>query len=309
MTDSSLTRHAYVMQSAYGAVPANPAFKKLRLTGGGLSEQSGYTTSNEIRSDRQNSDMRLTSREAGGDFPFEMSYESFDDLLAAFMCNNWATDTLKPGTLDKYFAYERTDNMGGGVFDYELFKNCQINTFNLSISPRSLMTGSFGVMASEMQANTAPITGSTYAEPPQTSVFSSAEASGELMINGAVVGYLMALTISGTNNMQGREQLFSPYLDGMRKGKFDFGGELTTYFRTKALRDLQRADGYVDLKLTIGNDTDGTYEFVMSRVKLANTAKNTPGNNEDVMLNTAFTANYDTTDGASLIITRIDATP
>jgi hypothetical protein len=303
MADSSQTRHAIVDEVVVGTIPASPVFQELRVTGGGLTEKSGYTSSNEIRRDRNVSDSTLVSRDADGEFAIEFSYGSFDSLIEKFLCSTWDDDVIVNGVEHKTFAYERTDELGA-TDDFERFVGAMVNTFNLNIQAREQVTGSFGVIAEKMSIGTAPLAGATYLPPLETPVISASNDFGSLLINGVSAGAVQAITLTGTNNIATRPVVGELYSKGLRKGRFEFSGTMTVYFTDTQLRDLQRANNYADISLSLGGDIENKYDIVLPKVRLTGAEKNSPGNNEDIMLEIGFTAVYDATTGGSIEITR-----
>lgn len=77
----------------WGTTPATPALTQCRYTGESLDDQIKTETSKEIRADRMTSDLIVVDDSPGGDFNFELSYGSFDDLLvSALMTADFPAD-------------------------------------------------------------------------------------------------------------------------------------------------------------------------------------------------------------------------
>ena len=78
------SRHSmrYVAEATYGTTPATPAFKPIRHTSTTLGLSKESLQSEEIRDDRQIADFRHGAYQVGGDMNIELSFASFDDLLA-----------------------------------------------------------------------------------------------------------------------------------------------------------------------------------------------------------------------------------
>jgi len=91
MSDSSRVQMAYANEVTWGVIPA-VAFTSLRFTGEGLNFNIANIVSNEIRSDRQITDLVQVDAEASGPLNFEMSYGTYDDfLLGALFDSAWST--------------------------------------------------------------------------------------------------------------------------------------------------------------------------------------------------------------------------
>lgn len=80
MSDTNLVQLFALKEVAWGTTPAS-AMTATRFTGEGLGFNIENTTSNEIRSDRQISDLIQTGAEASGNVDFELSYGTYDAFL------------------------------------------------------------------------------------------------------------------------------------------------------------------------------------------------------------------------------------
>lgn len=87
MSDSNLSTLAYVAETIWGTTPASPALKKLRLTGESITHNKSTVESEEVRDDRQISDLVEVHSEASGAVNFELSYTAFQAFLEAAMFN------------------------------------------------------------------------------------------------------------------------------------------------------------------------------------------------------------------------------
>ena len=81
-----------VTPALVGTVNAKVIAQALRFTSEDLKIDTTTTVSEEIRDDRQYSDIIPTKIEASGSINTEMSYESYDDFMAAAICNNWGDE-------------------------------------------------------------------------------------------------------------------------------------------------------------------------------------------------------------------------
>lgn len=90
MADSSRAQLTYLAESTWGTTPA-AAMTHVRYTNERLGYQISNTSSREVRSDRQVSDLVQTSAEASGSFDFELSYAAHDAFLASALFSTWGT--------------------------------------------------------------------------------------------------------------------------------------------------------------------------------------------------------------------------
>jgi hypothetical protein len=97
MVASSQTRLASIVEVTYGTTPATPTFLIQRFVSENLNANIENVVSNEIRSDRNITDLIQVGQSAGGSVDFELSYGSFDVWLESLMFAAWATDVLKNG--------------------------------------------------------------------------------------------------------------------------------------------------------------------------------------------------------------------
>lgn len=82
MSDANRVGLAYVVESTYGVTPSGPpTLKNLRWVNESLKQRTGSVTSQEVRADRQVSDLVRTELSAGGDISVELSYGAYDELF------------------------------------------------------------------------------------------------------------------------------------------------------------------------------------------------------------------------------------
>jgi len=81
-----------VKESTWGTTPGTPTMKVLRLTGESLGQDTQSTSSQELRSDRQVSNLIQTGISSSGDLNIEWSNDSYDDFLeSALQSAVWTT--------------------------------------------------------------------------------------------------------------------------------------------------------------------------------------------------------------------------
>jgi hypothetical protein len=93
-------------EATFGAVSGAGNHYALRLTGESLKYAITTTQSNEIRSDRQVTDLIQTGGGASGGVQFEWSYGEYDDLLQGVLFGTWGNkaDTTGEATITATFA-------------------------------------------------------------------------------------------------------------------------------------------------------------------------------------------------------------
>ena len=87
MTIGSSNRTALrrVAETTLGVIPSNPSFTDFRFTGEGINFAPNNVSSNEIRSDRQTSDLVQVGSDATGNVDFELSSAAYDSELEAVL--------------------------------------------------------------------------------------------------------------------------------------------------------------------------------------------------------------------------------
>ncbi|MBB76530.1 MAG: hypothetical protein CMJ75_18655 [Planctomycetaceae bacterium] len=98
--DSNRVALRYWEEVTFGAAATGtPTFKSLRLTGESLNQATSSSTSNELRSDRQVSDLIRTGVNAAGAINGEISYGAYDDFFQyALLSSGWSTEQEVSGT-------------------------------------------------------------------------------------------------------------------------------------------------------------------------------------------------------------------
>lgn len=81
---------SYALETAWATLPA-VAFKALRITGESMAGQKQRTRFNEMTGVRQASPSVTQQESAGGGINFNLSYGTFDDLMAVTLGNDWTT--------------------------------------------------------------------------------------------------------------------------------------------------------------------------------------------------------------------------
>jgi len=92
MSDSSRVQFYELEETVFGVTDASP-LNELRFTGESLGHDLNTVESEEIRDDRQVTDIITVGQEETGDINFELSYGSYDNLLpGALYSGDWPTE-------------------------------------------------------------------------------------------------------------------------------------------------------------------------------------------------------------------------
>lgn len=114
MSDANQMRLAYAVESTYKTPPSG-SYQKVRFVSESLRQETASVTSQEIRDDRQTSDIQRTSVSAAGDLTIEFSYGAYDDLFEGAFHSSWASQgtSLGPVTTIAIASGTLTDSGSG----------------------------------------------------------------------------------------------------------------------------------------------------------------------------------------------------
>jgi hypothetical protein len=302
MVDSSQTRLAYITESTYGTTPATPTLLEQRFTAESLNPNFENITSNEIRSDRNVSDLIQVGSSAGGTVDFELSYGSFDLWLESLMYSTWTTNVLKNGNTAKSFSIEKTFE-AGATDQYHRFTGCIANSMSLSLQAQQIVTGSFDFVAKGLTTAQTAISGSSYTAVNSNPVINAATNFASLAITSVTNPELTALNLNITNNLRQQQVVGSVESRGVGTGRFEVTGDLTAYFENAEMYDLFIAGTATDLTFDIGGASSKKYNFNIGNLKFETGEVVAGGNDQDVIANMTFRGLYDGADN-TLEITR-----
>lgn len=253
MSNGSRHSLAYVPETVYGTTPASPAFKALRHTGTTLGLSRETLQSEELRSDRMVASIRGGAQSVAGDIEGELSFTSYDDILAGVLCGTWAVDgggtgidRLKAGTTRHSYTLERNF---GDIADkpYHRFTGVEFNTLDLSVAANSIAKIKLGVIGQGMTIGAAALASSSYAAAPTTEVMDS--FTGQLTEGGVVLAMLTELSMNVTNNMESRFVVGSRNSLRPSIGRIIVSGNATAFFEDSTLLEK------------FLNETDSSLEF------------------------------------------------
>jgi hypothetical protein len=298
------TRLAYVPETVFGVVPSDPAFQEMRVTGSGLKSAKVTGVSKELSVLRDVKDITLLGIDASGDIPFEFSYGSMDDILAAALFGKWEGDILKNGSERQYFTIEETLDLGNGAKSYHRFPGSMISKLAMNIAAREVVSGTLSVKASREEVADAALTGSTYV-PANTEPVSTASANvAELSFTGFDPPLVKSFTLEIDNSLRDRTAVGSLYSEEFGFGALEVKGTMEAYFQDNKLYKEMLAHGTGSFSFDIGNASGKKYKFTIPRFRFADGSKNLNGSDSDVMLSLPWQGILSPDDGCTLIIER-----
>ena len=302
--NTSQTRVAYIAESTWGTTPATPTFITARITGESLNANIDNVVSDEIRADRNVSDLIQVGSSAGGSVDFELTYGGFmDDWLEALLFSTWSSNVLKNGVTQKQFTLEKTFETGA-TDQFHRLTGAVPNSMSLSMATGSIVTGSFDFVGKGMSAAQAIISGATYTAGNTNTPINAASNFASLAMTGVTSPALTALDINITNNLDPQRVLGSLDARQITEGRFEVSGSLTAYFENAELYALFLAGTSTDLTFKLGGASSKNYLFNVPTIKFENTQVVAGGNDQPLLITTDFRGLYNSGEAASLKITR-----
>lgn len=317
MSDASRVVVRAVAESTFGTTPAS-ALQTIRTTGFRLKRATQGTVSQEIRSDAQIPDWVRTGTNVEGEIPFELVYGNLDstaaDFLAGVFRSTWTADTgfsgaetgtslLTNGTTGKSYTIEAEY---ADITQFHAFTGCRVNTFNLSITPGQIVTGSLGFMGKAdtpagATVGTGAATAAVTGEPMNSVDHVSAITEGGSSIE------VLNIDLSVNHGLRLKPIVGSLTPDDIGYGRFNVTGSIRVYFADTTLLTKYNAATSSSLGFTL-TDADGdAYSFKIDSLKYTDFDKPVDGPEGDVIATLPFQGFIDTTTTKTLRMTRTPA--
>jgi hypothetical protein len=298
----------YVTEVTYGTTPTNPAWTPIRHKSTSLALTKDSVQSEELRSDRQVADYRHGNYKVGGDIGVELSYGTFDTLLAMLFCGTWvngsptsSSDRLKAGTTRASVSILRnfTDLASGSPF--HLFTGVEFKKASITIKPNAIVEVGLTVIGQDMTISGGAPSGSTYGTPTTTSPFDS--FTGTITENSIAIAVVTELSLELENGHA--ERFIVGDAQGLRPsiGRSILKGTLTAYFEDTTLlsKFINETESSLAFSLV---DLDGSsYTFTIPRIKYTGGQPDVKDEGP-VTLAMPFQALYDATSETNIYVDR-----
>lgn len=290
---------SFVPEVTMGTTPLTPTMTAIRHTTCSLGLTKESFQSNELRSDRQISDLRHGAKKVEGEVGFELSYGAFDDLLAAALFGSWTTNVLKAGTTYKSFTMERrfTD-----ISQYQVFTGVMIDSMSLNITPNGMITGSFGLVGMGTS-----ISGTSLGSPAAAAANSPFDGFGGSLEEGGVsIAAISAITLELQNSLDPFFALGSDSAVGINAGRCQVSGTVSAAFQNTTLLNKFIAETESSLSIGLSDPLGNDLTILLPRIKYS--GGDIPAQNEGrIVMNMPFTALLDSVTGTNIQITRTPA--
>lgn len=301
MAEGSRYASYFFPEVTSGVTPANPALKVFRATKSGLDINIAALQSAEIRNDAEVADFRLGTRSVAGTASAELSYGTFDDLIAAALRGAWVGAAVKGGVARKSFTFVDF-NEDIPDLPYTVYRGCEVNTMTLNVSAAGMTTIEFGLVGRTMEQLAVLPAGWTIAARTTTSPMDG--FSGSLSSNGESLDVITEMSVTIENGIEPRFVVGSKFSIKPGAKSRNVTGSLTAYFENNALRLAYLNELEQSIVLTISDGAAGnTYEMTFPRVKITEAPHPVDGEG-DIMQNLNYRALLDNVTASSIKIER-----
>lgn len=106
---------SYIAEVVRGVTPSTPAMKTLRVISRPINKTKTAIVSQERRRDRQIASVRHGFNQIGGTLGYELSSESFDDILEAALSNSWEEAPAITGSFSASATTNKIGRTAGGL--------------------------------------------------------------------------------------------------------------------------------------------------------------------------------------------------
>lgn len=290
----------YVKESTFGTVPTNPAFKEIRYKGESLNYAIKNVMSEEIRPDRNTTDLIRVSSDTTGDIQFELSFLSFDDFIEGALCSSFSApvsnlSTIKNGTDQISFAIQKHfQDMQTPVF--QTFTGVRVGGLALDFKTGQILTGSFSLMGLGATTSTVQITGATVSSSPGSAenVMNAVTDLIEIQENGvASTMVIRSMSLNLNNNLRAQDAIGSLNHIGVALGKLEVTGNIEIYFTDLVAYNRFTSGTAFALSFKVNDATGDYYKFTLPAVKYETGQVVSGGQNQDLVLQATWRAIYD----------------
>lgn len=305
---SNRTALSYIEEATFGTDPGT-AKKEIRYTGESLNFNISNTVSDEIRSDRQTTDLVQVSAEAAGDINIELSYGTFDDFMEGAFASDWqvdtpgaGTDTLENGVVLKSYSIDKELQDANPVVNFG-YTGMRVGSMSLSFSVGSIVTGSFSFMGLDTVTGAAASPAAT--SPSTTNVMNAVgNVSGIEIDGGASTACYNSFEMTLSNALRGQDCIGTLGHSGVAMGRLDLTGSINIYFVDAAEFTKFKAGTAFSFQFTITDAATNAYTFLLPELKYETLEIVSGGLDSDMMVNATWRAILDSAAGTMIEVAR-----
>lgn len=300
MADGARHSIGYIAESVYGTTPSNPALQLIRNTSVSLALGKDGLKSEEIRPDYQIYDFRQGAYKIQGDVGIEMSYGTYDGILAGLLAGAWDGDVLKAGITRSSFTFERKF-ADLADYPYQRFTGCEISKMSLTMANNAIVKGSFSVLGQSMSIGATALSGSSYPAATTDHVFDA--FTGSIDEGGSSIAVVTEVQLEIDAGLAPRYVVGSKYSLRPSRGWFDITGTATCYFENITMLGKFVNENESSLTVTLLDVDGNSLEIELPRIKYTGAPPDVKGIGP-ITLAMPFQALLSTGDSSNIIITR-----
>ncbi|MEG0322888.1 MAG: phage tail tube protein [Raoultibacter sp.] len=304
MAEGSRYSSYYVLENESGTTPANAKFEIFRVTKSGLDINIKTLQSEELRDDAETADFRLGARHVEGSISGEMSFGTFDELIAAACRGSWGEDNILKGGIERKSFTFVDFNADLPAKPYTIYRGCEINSMNIQVSAEAMTTIEFGVVGRSMEIVQTLPAGATL--NPRTIASPMDGFSGELREGGTQISVITELGLSIENGIEPRFVVGSKFSIKPGAKRRNVTGSVNVYFDDNTLREkfLNETETSISFDLMDPANPSKKYTFTVPRLKFTEAPHPVDGEG-DIMLNMGYQGLLDPTTGSSIKVERV----
>ena len=273
MSSGSQQGLSYAVETTAGVLPSPFNRKKLRFTSVSIDGSITGTQSEEIRDNWISSGEYKTSAAYQGEIAGELSFGTYDDLLAAAFHNDWAANVLSIGNVRKTLSILREYKDAGG---YHIFKGMQITAMTLDVPEEGLITITFTLQGMGRNPVTFTLPAGTVAAATTTNPMSNVGV-GDIVIDGdsmADIACVTAVSITIEYTTAAQKCLGK----GLSAGKImatgvNISGSLTLAWgdESASLNELKYTDAPVTVTFPMSDEKGNKYILAVPEATISGT--------------------------------------
>lgn len=260
---------SYIAELTPGTTPATPTFQIVPTTDGAPSFGISTEVSEEIRSDRQISDLVVVDAETAGEINFELSYVPWKPILQEILRDDaGVTDSMTNGIADptNYTFCKRV--FAGATPYYFYYTGTVLSGLSLSFATGTRLTGTLSVMGRSENATATGITGQDFNDPLDYAIMNSVNHVTAIDITGLPANTcFQTLDLSINNNSTGSKCIGTLGNDDVQDFSLEVTGSIETYFDDLTLYEKFKNSESFSIDITLDDGPGNQMIIKMPKCK------------------------------------------
>lgn len=255
-----------------------------------------------------NNGLKLVTAKANDGSSITCAAGSFTATEAAVDLTIDAT-VVQNGVTPGSFVFERQVPKQGGGNCFELFSGMQIDTFNLTVESKQIVTGEMGFLGKISADSEASFNGATpiTASPTDSPVNGTNNLSLMSVNNAATSEKFRRITMEINNGLRGRDALGTEGNWSVGLGSFTMTGQLDAFFRNNDLKAAVKNHTSIGIAFIMTDKAGNSIGVNMPAVVLDDGNNPISGKDDDVMVTCNYEAIMHPTLGRTVIVSYVPA--